>query len=246
MRQQKQKLEIQKIKIMLIRSNLLSIINKTCFCLVFAMCVLSMAYAQKTSFNDDWRFQKNDPKGAEEKLNYEKIKDWVRSSGNEFVLTSEAVKSARPTGNIGEDVVYTNIIFDDSSWRKLNLPHDWAIEGDFIRELPGETGKRPYAGIGWYRKHFTVSNSDKGKQIYLDFDGAMSYPTVWLNGKFVGGWTYGYSSFRLDLTPYLEFGKENVLSVRLENLPESSRWYPGAGIYRNVWLTKTPKIHVGH
>ncbi len=200
----------------------------------------------RSSFNQGWLFKKGDPKGAEGKLAYENIKDWVRSSGNEFVLTSDAVKSTRPSTNPGEGVAYTKIDFDDSSWRQLNLPHDWAIEGDFQRELPGETGKRPFEGIGWYRKHFTVSNNDKGKQIYLDFDGAMSYPTVWLNGKFVGGWTYGYSSFRLDLTPYLEFGKDNLLSVRLENLPESSRWYPGAGIYRNVWLVKTAPIHVGH
>ncbi|MBX7171031.1 MAG: DUF4982 domain-containing protein [Pyrinomonadaceae bacterium] len=211
------------------------------------ICGLSTIYGnERTNFNENWRFQKDDPKGAEGKLSYEKIKDWIRSTGNEYVLTSNAVKSDRPTGNLGEDVIYTQTNFDDSGWRSLNLPHDWAIEGDFIRELPGETGKRPFAGIGWYRKHFTVSNSDKGKQIYLDFDGAMAYPTVWLNGKFVGGWTYGYSSFRLDLTPYLQYGKENVLSVRLENPPDSSRWYPGSGIYRNVWLVKTAPIHVGH
>ena len=211
------------------------------------ICGLSTIYGnERTNFNENWRFQKDDPKGAEGKLSYEKIKDWVRATGNEYVLTSNAVKSERPTGNLGEDVAYTQPNFDDSLWRSLYLPHDWAIEGDFIRELPGETGKRPFAGIGWYRKHFTVSNSDKGKQIYLDFDGAMAYPTVWLNGKFVGGWTYGYSSFRLDLTPYLEFGKENVLSVRLENPPDSSRWYPGSGIYRNVWLVKTAPVHVGH
>ncbi len=210
----------------------------------------SVAFAQtvreRTSFNENWRFQKGDPQGAEGVLDYEKIKDWVRASGNEFVLTSNAVKSVRPDGNPGENVAYTKADFDDSAWRKLNLPHDWAIEGDFVRELAGETGKRQFAGIGWYRKHFTVSNSEKDKQFYLDFDGAMAYPTVWLNGKFVGGWTYGYSSFRLDLTPYLEFGKENVLSVRLDNPLESSRWYPGAGIYRNVWLVKTAKIHVAH
>lgn len=211
------------------------------------ICGLSTIYGnERTNFNENWRFQKDDPKGAEGKLSYEKIKDWVRATGNEYVLTSSAVKSDRPAGNLGKDVIYTQTNFDDSGWRSLNLPHDWAIEGDFVRELPGETGKRPFAGIGWYRKHFTVSNSDKGKQIYLDFDGAMAYPTVWLNGKFVGGWTYGYSSFRLDLTPYLEFGKENVLSVRLENPPDSSRWYPGSGIYRNVWLVKTAPVHVGH
>lgn len=201
---------------------------------------------ERVSFNENWRFQKGDPQGAEGVLFYEKIKDWVRATGNEYVLTSNAVKSARPAGNLGETVAYTQSSYNDSGWRSLNLPHDWAIEGDFVQELPGETGKRPYAGIGWYRKHFTVSKADQGKQIYLDFDGAMSYPTVWLNGKFVGGWTYGYSSFRLNLTPYLNFSGENVLAVRLENLPESSRWYPGAGIYRNVWLVKTAKVHVGH
>lgn len=214
------------------------------FVLVFFVFSLSAQTRERLSFNENWLFQKDDPKGAEGVLHYEKIKDWVRATGNEFVLTSDAVKSVRPRGNLGENVEYTRKDFNDSAWRKLNLPHDWAIEGDFVRELPGETGKRQFAGIGWYRKHFQVSANDKDKQFYIDFDGAMSYPTVWLNGKFVGGWTYGYSSFRLDLTPYIEFGKENVISVRLENPAESSRWYPGAGIYRNVWLVKSSKIHV--
>ena len=218
---------------------------------VVIVCLLSFSASAQTAreriaFNENWRFQKNDPAGAEGVLAYPNIKDWVRSTGNEFVLTSNAAKPVRPTGNLGENVAYTRADFNDSAWRALNLPHDWAIEGDFQRELPGETGKRPYAGVGWYRKHFQVSAQDKGKQFYIDFDGAMSYPTVWLNGQFVGGWTYGYASFRLDLTPYLKFGGENVISVRLENLPESSRWYPGAGIYRNVWLVKTAKTHVAH
>lgn len=222
------------------------IVAATIFLISQSTVVFAQSPREHSSFNENWRFQKDDPKDSEGVLAYEKIKDWVRASGNEFVLTSDAVKAVRPDGNLGENVIYTRTNFDDSAWRQLNLPHDWAIEGDFIKELPGETGKRPFAGIGWYRKHFTVSPNDKGKQIYLDFDGAMAYPTVWLNGKFVGGWTYGYSSFRLDLTPYLEFDKENVLAVRIDNPAESSRWYPGAGIYRNVWLVKTPKTHVGH
>ena len=78
----------------------------------------------------------------------------------------------------------------------------------------------------------------------LEMDGAMAYATVWLNGHFVGGWPYGYSSFQLDLTPFIKYGGENVLAVRLDNPPNSSRWYPGGGIYRNVWLTKTGPIHV--
>ena len=158
---------------------------------------------ERTSFNDNWRFQKDDPKDAEGVLAYEKIKDWVKATGNEFVVDGE--KTVRPAGNVGGNVVYTQENYDDAAWRNLDLPHDWAIEGDFQQELPGETGKRPWMGTGWYRKHFSVSKDDKGKQIYLDFDGAMSHASVWLNGKFVGGWVYGYSSFRLDLTTFFKF-----------------------------------------
>ena len=132
---------------------------------IFAFSYVAFAQMprERISFNESWRFQKDDAAGAEGKLAYEKTKDWIRSTGNEFVLTSDAAKSERPSGNLGEDVSYTQKSFDDSAWRTLNLPHDWAIEGDFIKELPGETGKRNFAGIGWYRKHFTVSKEDKNK-----------------------------------------------------------------------------------
>jgi beta-galactosidase len=201
---------------------------------------------ERILLNENWRFEKGDPPGKEGVLTYEKIKNWVRASGNEFVLTSGATKPARPAGNLGEDVVYTRADFNDSVWRQLNLPHDWGVEGGFQQDLPGETGKLAWAGVGWYRKHFVISPSDKGKEIYLDIDGAMAYPSVWLNGQFVGGWTYGYSSFQLDLTPYIKLGEDNVLAIRLDNPPESSRWYPGGGIYRNVWLVKTTPIHIAH
>ena len=88
--------------------------------------------------------------------------------------------------------------------------------------------------------------SDKDKRIYIDFDGAMAYSDVWLNGKFVGGWPYGYTSFRLDLTPYIIFGQENIIAVRLNTKKWDSRWYPGAGIYRNVWLVKTAPVHISY
>jgi len=135
---------------------------------------------------------------------------------------------------------------NDASWRKLNLPHDWAIEGPFRIELTGETGKLPYRGIGWYRKHFTIPVEDAGKQIFVDFDGAMAYAQVWLNGSYIGTWPYGYSSFRMDLTPFVKHGQENVLAVRLDTEKWDSRWYPGAGIYRHVWLVKTNPVHVSH
>ncbi len=134
----------------------------------------------------------------------------------------------------------------DAAWRKLKLPHDWAIEGPFRLDLEGETGKLPYHGIGWYRNHFTVPETDREKRVFIDFDGAMAYAEIWLNGSFVGTWPYGYSSFRMDLTPYLKFGGKNLLAVRLNTEKWESRWYSGAGIYRHVWLVKTGPVHVGH
>jgi beta-galactosidase len=135
---------------------------------------------------------------------------------------------------------------DDAVWRALNLPHDWGIEGPFRAELPNMTAKLPWVGIGWYRKHFKVPAADRDRRVFLDIDGAMSHAQVWCNGQRVGEWPYGYSSFRLDLTPYLKFGGDNLLAVRLDNPPKSSRWYPGGGIYRNVWLVKTAPVHVAH
>ncbi|HWS89640.1 MAG TPA: beta-galactosidase GalB [Pyrinomonadaceae bacterium] len=223
------------------------------FCLTLAACGLFLfaggAAAQgsprsRVSFNAGWRFQKDDPAGAEGRLSYEKIKESVTATGREFV--AGASKAVKADESLGADVSYTRRDFDDSAWRRLDLPHDWGVEGPFRQEYPGETGKLPWWGVGWYRKHFDVPAGDKGKQIYLDIDGAMSYATVWLNGRFVGGWPYGYSSFQLDLTPFVEYGKENVVAIRLDNPPDSSRWYPGGGIYRNVWLTKTAPVHVAH
>lgn len=106
--------------------------------------------------------------------------------------------------------------WDDSSWRKLDVPHDFAIEGPFRMDLSGNTGRLPYQGIGWYRKSFVLDSTDADKRIYVDFDGVMAYAQVWLNGQYVGGWPYGYNSFRLDLTPYVRTGGENLLAVRTD------------------------------
>lgn len=136
--------------------------------------------------------------------------------------------------------------FDDAAWRKLDVPHDWGVEGPFRDDLPGDTGKLPWKGIGWYRKHFTVPAADRGQRLFVDFDGAMANAEVWLNGTLVGGWPYGYQPFRVELTDQVKFGAENVLAVRLDTAQWGSRWYPGAGLYRNVWLVKTAPIHVAH
>ncbi|HKB90491.1 MAG TPA: beta-galactosidase GalB [Opitutaceae bacterium] len=198
---------------------------------------------ERALFNADWSFQKGDPVEVQGQLDYAKIKPWLIAGGVEFTNYT-VTKPVRPEGNLGETVSYTQQTFDDHTWRKLNLPHDWGVEGPFQQELSGETGKLSWMGVAWYRKHFPVAASDSGKRIYLDIDGAMSYATVWLNGQFVGGWPFGYASFRLDLTPYVKFGTENIVAIRLDNPNNSSRWYPGGGIYRNVWLVKSRPVHV--
>lgn len=135
---------------------------------------------------------------------------------------------------------------DDGDWRLLNLPHDWGIEGPFHPDLPGSTGKLPYAGIGWYRKPLFLPAADQGKRLFLTFDGAMSHPKIFVNGRFAGEWAYGYNSFQVEITDLVNFNATNVVAVRIDNPPESARWYPGGGIYRNVWLEKMPPLHVAH
>lgn len=135
--------------------------------------------------------------------------------------------------------------FKDDDWRTLDLPHDWAIEGPFRMDIENETGKLPWVGIGWYRKTFDLPASAEGHRIYLDFDGAMAQPKIYVNGTFAGEWAYGYNSFRIDLTDHLKSG-QNTIAVRLENQPNSTRWYPGAGIYRHVWLVQSPPAHIAH
>lgn len=132
------------------------------------------------------------------------------------------------------------------SWRTLNLPHDWAIEGDFSESNPSGTGGGALpGGIGWYKKSFNVSQTDKGKNLFIDFDGAYMNSTVWINGHELGTRPYGYSSFSYNLTPYIKFGKENTILVKVDNEEQpNSRWYSGCGIYRNVWLRILNPTHV--
>lgn len=177
----------------------------------------------------------------------EVLKPWIMPSGNRFIK-DPVRRYTRPEGNPGSDFKFVKADFDDSSWEKLDLPHDWAIKGPFYKgenaEVGGGMGRLPIHGVAWYRRKLDISASDAGKSVFLDVDGAMSYAMVWLNGHLVGGWPYGYNSWRLDLTPYLVPGGENQLAIRVDNPNHSARWYPGAGIYRNVWLTKTNPVHV--
>ncbi|MBD1431849.1 glycoside hydrolase family 2 protein [Sphingobacterium sp. DN00404] len=154
--------------------------------------------------------------------------------------------------------------FDDRGWDKVTVPHDWAIYGPFDRKhdlqevavtqngekvatvKTGRTGGLPYVGVGWYRNTFDVESFEpSNKRVVLKFDGAMSEARVYVNGHEVCFWPYGYNAFHCDVTEFINpSGKDNLVAVRLENRPQSSRWYPGAGLYRNVHVIVTDKVHV--
>lgn len=123
--------------------------------------------------------------------------------------------------------------------------HDWGVEGTFKQEYPGESGKLAWWGKASYTKTLELTAEDLQKDIDLEIDGAMSHATVTVNGMDLGGWPYGYASFAIRLNPALKPGA-NEIRVDIDNTEESSRWYPGGGIYRNVWLTKTEKSSVAH
>lgn len=147
--------------------------------------------------------------------------------------------------------------FDDSNWRKLELPHDWSVEdlpnqipdsivGPFIKSSPSGTFDGFISGgKAWYRNTFQLDKGDQGKTVYLQFDGVYMNSDVWVNGHHLGNHPYGYTPFYFDLTPYLQpAGKENVIAVQVKNEGKNSRWYPGSGIYRHVWLTIVNPLHV--
>ncbi len=135
--------------------------------------------------------------------------------------------------------------YDDASWRKLDLPHDWAIEGPFDPQYDCRTGGLPVHGTGWYRKHFRLPTSAEGKVVRIEFEGAMYDAHVWVNGRKVGNRPYGYIGFEFDISQFLHYGeKENVISVRLTPEDFASRWYPGAGLYRSVWLKIDEPIYI--
>jgi beta-galactosidase len=183
------------------------------------------------------------------KSNNQTLKAWILPTANDFIK-DPSKHYPKPTS---EPVVTTPLVdksYDDSHWQNVNLPHDWAIKMPFYKgenvPVGGGMGRLPVQGIGWYRKKLTFEAKDAQKKIYLDIDGAMSYSMVWLNGKLVGGWPYGYNSYRLDLTPFVQFGQENQLAIRIDNPTNSARWYPGGGIYRNVWIAKVNPVHIAH
>ncbi len=188
-----------------------------------------------------------------------------------FLFFAFATTAQRTVINLEKEWKFTkgdfpeavNANFDDKNWENVIVPHDWAIYGPFDKtvdmqviaitqnnekvatEKTGRTGALPFIGVGWYRKSFEVP-VQKGQKVLLTFDGAMSEAQVFVNGQKVGERPYGYSYFYFDITSYLKTDGENLLAVRLENKPKSSRWYPGAGIYRKVQIIVKDEVNFEH
>ncbi|KAF2151510.1 glycoside hydrolase family 2 protein [Myriangium duriaei CBS 260.36] len=224
---------------------------------IIVAALLSVAAARdRQNINQNWHFQRfeTNPDGViydrrPDLVNLTNpfvLKPWILPSGNDFILNGSSF--SRPNEEPPISIPYVQPTFNDSDWEAVDLPHDWAIKGPFYTGdnpvVGGGMGRLPVQGVGWYRRHISFSADDLNKYIKLEVDGAMSYAMVWLNGKIVGGWPYPYNSFQLDLSPYIVEG-DNLLAIRLDNPNDSARWYPGAGLYRNIWLSKLDKVHIG-
>jgi beta-galactosidase len=189
--------------------------------------------------------------GRCERLAFAALILWLGSSGA-AAATSFGIDGGRRVSfnegwrfHLGDAPEAQQPAFRDSAWTPLRLPHDWAIGLPFDPKLNPHTGALPVSGIGWYRKTFRLPASAKRRYVTVEFDGAMANARVWLNGKELGGRPYGYMGFNVELSANLRWdGQPNVLAVRVAPEANASRWYPGAGIYRNVWLELTGPVHV--
>ena len=150
------------------------------------------------------------------------------------------------------DFTFARPKFDDSTWRKLNLPHDWAVELPFVNDDSLDSHgfkplgrKYPETSVGWYRRTFDIPKSDEGRRIFVEFDGAFRSALVFCNGSFLGRSDSGYAPFRFELTDFLNYGESNAIVVRMDASFGDGWFYEGAGIYRHVWLTKVDPVHLG-
>ena len=183
------------------------------------------------SIDHGWKFAFGHP--------YDTQKDFNNGSG----YFSYLAKTSYGDGAASQD-------FDDRAWRKLDLPHDWAVEQPFSKDASYSHGfkaigrKFPDTSVGWYRKKITIPESDLGRRIHIAFDGVFRNSIVWVNGHFLGTEPSGYLGFEYDITDYINYGGENTIAVRVDATMEEGWFYEGAGMYRHVWLNKTNPLHI--
>ncbi|MBL7743236.1 MAG: glycosyl hydrolase 53 family protein [Chitinophagaceae bacterium] len=205
------------------------------FLLVIMIPLISSAQRQKINFDNDWRFHFGHAADPEKDFNYSIATIFSKSGG--------AANTA------------IDLRFKDSAWKRLNLPHDWAVELPFVnvnnRDVESH-GYKPVGGlfpetsIGWYRKHFTIARADSGQRFQIQFDGIFRDANIWVNGFYLGNNKSGYVGIACDITDYINFDRDNVVVVRADATQYEGWFYEGAGIYRHVWLNKYDNVHIAH
>jgi beta-galactosidase len=202
------------------------------FCLsIFSQSTSNSKNREHISIDQNWQFAFGHP--------FDTAKDFNTGTG----YFSYLAKTSYGDGAAAAD-------FDDRSWRKLDLPHDWAVEQGFSEKASYSHGFKnigrpfPEASIGWYRKKISIPEGDLGRRIHIAFDGVFRNATVWFNGHYLGNNPSGYLGFEYDVTDYVNYGGENTIALRVDALMEEGWFYEGAGIYRHVWLNKTSPLHV--
>ena len=209
-----------------------------------ALCAaLAHGATQSVPLKDGWRFIKADDPAAGTNLTLQSMSSILDRADRGDTSGAPALDWAKAD-------------FDDSSWRAVRVPHDWGVDTPFDSDRPYGDAFLDVTGIGWYRLKFSVESSElrvdgacaaaipeKGK-VFFECDGAMSYAMLYVNGKFLGGWPYGYTRWRVDITQHLNRNGANTLAVRCHNIPHSSRWYTGGGLYRDCRLLVCPEDHV--
>ncbi len=205
----------------------------SCFIITRAQTESSKPVREHLLMDKNWHFAYGHP--------YDVAKDYYHGTGYFSYITKTGYGDGPASAS-----------FNDSSWRVLNLPHDWAVEQGFSGNASHSHGYRtvgpgfPETSVGWYRKTLTIPASDLGRRISIQFDGVHRDAQVWINGFYMGVESSGYSDFQYDITPYLNYGGKNVLVVRVDVTMEEGWFYEGAGIYRHVWLNKTSPLHVAY
>ncbi len=200
----------------------------------------------------NWRFHLGDAADAGEKFDYPEVSELAKTHLNEIGKGAELIVGLPdPAGsNLGAEVSFVKPDFNDSGWRKLDLPHDWAVELPFSTNADLRHGFKPVGkgfpenSIGWYRRGFDLPASDKGRALWIEFDGVYRNSLVWLNGHCLGRNVSGYSGLRYDISKFANYGEKNELVVRVDASRFEGWFYEGAGIYRHVWLEKASPLHV--
>jgi len=220
---------------------------RRCLVLIGAVAVCGAWGYEQQVLREGWKFDREEAPGNLRYLSFERMTKWLDFMGRDLLELPEPCL----TPESGEPSLYCPFRkpdYDDSKWRSVEVPHDWGVEHAFLPDLAFLDAYLDVTGPGWYRRRFDPASvrftGKDGERLFFESDGAMSYSMVWVNGHFVGGWPYGYTPWRVELTKWVKPGAENVLAIRCFNFKDGSRWYSGAGLIRECRLVAEKADHI--